>query len=264
MKHWYNNSSIEIQLDDGSIIPDGFILGRLKFSDSCREKMSKSRIGKYNRKNNPNHSEEDKKKISESLRKHYSKVDHPSKGKSSWNKGLKGYQSAWNKNMTYEQCHRTSKQNMVDNINKTKMKNNSFNISKREDEFYELLKNVFDESDIYRQYLDERYPYKCDFYIKSEDLFIEYNGTWTHMDRPYDKDDDHCKNILSKLEEKAKTSNYYKNAIHTWVDLDTKKLQYANNYKLKYLVIYKNHPTLEEVQRLSKECSERNIQFLLE
>ena len=153
---------------------------------------------------------------------------------------------------------------MVEHINETKRKNRSFNISKREEMIYELLKNVYDESDIYRQYWDERYPYKCDFYIKSEDLFIEYNGTWTHMNCPFDESDEVCTNQLVLWQEKAKTSKYHQNAIYTWTVLDVKKLQSAKNYNLKYLSIYKNYPTLEEVQRLSKECSERNIQILLE
>ena len=81
MKHWYNNSFSEILLEDTYIIPEGFIPGRLPFSEDCKKKMGISRLGKYNRKNNPYHSEEDKKKISDSLKKRYQIFEHPSKGR---------------------------------------------------------------------------------------------------------------------------------------------------------------------------------------
>lgn len=50
--------------------------------------------------------------------------------------------------------------------------NKSFNKSISEDQCYNLLKEIF--PDIIRQYRDVRYPFNCDFYIPSNDLFIEY------------------------------------------------------------------------------------------
>ena len=264
MKHWYNNLEIEIQLNDNDIIPEGFIKGRLPFSEEVKKKMGQSRLGQYQRKNKPNHSEEDKKKISESLKKYWSTHTHPGIGKHPWNYGLKDVQQAWNKGLTYDESHTVSKEEMVEHINNTKRQNNSFNSSKGEDTFYELLKNIYDESDIIRQYKDERYPFNCDFYIKSEDLFIEYNGTWTHGFMPYDKTNIECQKQLEIWKNKSLSSKYYKNALHTWLDLDTKKFQYAKENNLNYIAIYKNYPILEEVQRLSKEYPKRNIQVLLE
>ena len=52
-----------------------------------------------------------------------------------------------------------------------------------------LLKN-YDESDIIKQYFGgDRYPYTCDFYIISEDKFIEIHGNWTHGGKPFDPND---------------------------------------------------------------------------
>ena len=60
-------------------------------------------------------------------------------------------------------------------IYKTKKQNHSFNTSSYEDVFYSKLLLIFDSEDIIRQYYDDRYPFNCDFYIKSKDLFIELN-----------------------------------------------------------------------------------------
>lgn len=57
----------------------------------------------------------------------------------------------------------------------TKLKNGTFNSSKPEDEFYEALAAKFGADDILRQYRDARYPFRCDFYVKSIDTFIELN-----------------------------------------------------------------------------------------
>ena len=59
----------------------------------------------------------------------------------------------------------------------TKTKNNLFNTSQPEEMFYNELCKIFDKKDIYRQYKEIRYPFDCDFYIKSLDLFIELNLT---------------------------------------------------------------------------------------
>lgn len=59
----------------------------------------------------------------------------------------------------------------------TKKQNNSFNKSKPEEYFYNYLLHKYSKEDIVRQYRDERYPFACDFYIKSQDLFIELNLT---------------------------------------------------------------------------------------
>ena len=59
----------------------------------------------------------------------------------------------------------------------TKKLNNSFNTSQPEEMFYDELCKIFDKEDIYRQYKEIRYPFDCDFYIKSLDLFIELNLT---------------------------------------------------------------------------------------
>lgn len=58
----------------------------------------------------------------------------------------------------------------------TKKKNHTFNTSKPEEEYYKMLCDKYGEQDVERNYnKDSRYPFLCDFYIKSLDLFIECN-----------------------------------------------------------------------------------------
>ena len=59
--------------------------------------------------------------------------------------------------------------------NETKRLNNTFNTSKPEEQVYTLLCQQFSEDDIVRQYKSEEYPFNCDFFIKSIELYIECN-----------------------------------------------------------------------------------------
>ena len=51
-----------------------------------------------------------------------------------------------------------------------------------------MLLIIFEKDDIIRQYYDkDRYPFNCDFYIKSKDLFIEYQGHPSHGYCPFNR-----------------------------------------------------------------------------
>lgn len=106
-------------------------------------------------------------------------------------------------------------------------------------ETYKKLLESFSEEDIVKQYFDkDRYPFKCDFYIKSIDKFIEVHGNWTHGDMPFDPENPECQLKLAQWQEKAKDSDYYRCAIYTWTDLDVRKLETAKKNNLNYEVIY--------------------------
>jgi len=111
--------------------------------------------------------------------------------------------------------------------------NSSFNKSKDEELSYILLKEKY--PDVLRQYKDDRYPFSCDFYIPSLDLFIECNYHWTHGGKLYENtNEDNIK--LNNWKEK--NTKYYNNAINTWINLDIKKLNIAKQNKLNYLIFY--------------------------
>ena len=121
----------------------------------------------------------------------------------------------------------------------TKKINNSFNKSNLEEEFYQSLIEIIGKSNVVRQHRDEvRYPFDCDFYIPLFDMFIEINGNWTHGKKPFNKEDKSCQKQLAEWLEKSKNSNYYKNAIYTWTDLDVRKQEYAKKYNLNYVSLY--------------------------
>ena len=125
----------------------------------------------------------------------------------------------------------------VEKIFETKKKNGTITTSNIEQDFYNKLLNIFKKDDIFRQYIEDRYPFHCDFYIKSLDLFIELNLTWTHGGKLFENSEED-KIKLNKWLEKAKTSKYYQDAIKTWTERDVKKFEVAKKNNLKYLVIY--------------------------
>ena len=75
---------------------------------------------------------------------------------------------------------------------------------------YNQLCEKYRRDDVKRNYdLDERYPYACDFYIVSEDKFIEFQGHWTHGKKPFKPEEKDSQEKLNKWKEKAKTSKFY-------------------------------------------------------
>lgn len=120
----------------------------------------------------------------------------------------------------------------------TRKKNHTFNSSKPEDIFYQKLVEKYGEQNIIRQYKDIRYPFMCDFYIKSLDQFIELNLHWTHGGHLFDPNNLNDLKKLERWKEKAKYSNYYKNAIETWTKRDLNKIYIAQKAKINYKAIY--------------------------
>lgn len=123
---------------------------------------------------------------------------------------------------------------MLDKMYKTKKKNKSFNTSKPELQINNLLQKTFK---VICQYKSELYPFACDFYLPDLDLYIEYNGTWTHGAMPFENNES-CNRQLQRWQEKAKTSKFYQNAIYTWTDLDVRKRQTAKQNNLNWLEFF--------------------------
>ena len=120
----------------------------------------------------------------------------------------------------------------------TKRNNGSFNTSSNEEEIYELLSHYFSPDDIGRQYRSIQYPFNCDFYIKSIDLYIECNYHWTHGKMPFDADNQECINKLKFWKEKSYKSDFYKCAIDVWTRRDVEKIDYAKINKLNIIFMY--------------------------
>lgn len=147
----------------------------------------------------------------------------------------------------YDKMNVSGKVNSPESILKahqTRLQNGTSNKSKAEEAFYhKLLLLGFNEDDIIHTYIgDERYPYNCDFYIKSKDLFIEYQGHQTHGYKPFNKNDEECLKQLVHLEDKANEgSKMAKDIIITWTIRDPKKLNTAINNNIKLVLVYPKH-----------------------
>ena len=176
-KHWYRNDELDRNklLSDDDVIPAGY--SRKAYSAFQSKLQSGS--------NNPNwgkpRTEETKQKISQSnLGKEFSKEwreklsiaaknrdwsdFHPNhKGKNNPRYGVRYKMSEDKKLIFLSKRHETLR------------KNNSFTKSKAEEDYYDYLLSLYDKDDIVRQYKSKEYPFACDFYIKSEDKYIECN-----------------------------------------------------------------------------------------
>lgn len=116
----------------------------------------------------------------------------------------------------------------------TKKKNNSFNSSRQEDQIYQLLLQKFDK--VERQYKSEKYPFLCDLYIPSIDLYIEYQGFWHHGNEPYNENNEKHKKIIEKW--KSKKSGFYNIGIHVWTISDPLKRQIAKENDLNWIEFF--------------------------
>lgn len=205
----YNNGEKDIRVYEGDIPPERFISGSHYKKVPWNKGLSKD-------------TDERVKKASDSH-----------KGVTAWNKGLTKEVDTRIKSIP--RSEETKEKIRLSHL-KPEVQFKRFNTMKAngtlghnqdtnaEIEYFNELLKTYDKNDIIHPYIDkDRYPFKCDFYIISEDKFIEVHGTWTHGGRPFDKNDPECINKLNVWKEKAKTSDYYKNAIYTWTDLDVRK-----------------------------------------
>lgn len=156
--------------------------------------------------------------------------------------------TAWNKGLTAQTDER------VKNYIEARRKNNTWNTSQPEEDMYKFLVSVFGVDSVIRQYRDKiRYPFNCDFYIKSLDLFIELNLHWTHGGRPFDPGDDSCISLLREWERCSGYSIYYKQAITTWTIRDVKKRDMAHKNDLNYIEIYSKDNISEILSSIKKK-----------
>lgn len=290
-KHWYNNGEIQVCREE---CPEGFVPGMLPWTKEHIEKLKlknqeraktttvwnkgKKGVQKAWNKGIPM-SEEAKKKRSETWKKNYPN------GKPAWNRGLKfpgQVNSAtwtegnipWNKGLstpeeTREKIRQALKGRKLtedqraqfnEKSYRTKKKNKSFNSSSPENIYFENLKNYFQEVDIIREYKDVRYPFKCDFYIKSKDLFIELNIYPTHGNHPFDIESEEDLMEVERLKSlpqysisKTNGKQYYSFAaikLYIWTEYDILKLNTFKENKLNYKIYYSLNEALNDLKFL--------------
>lgn len=130
-------------------------------------------------------------------------------------------------------------------IIETKKANGTTNSSEPERKIEDILREKF--TDLKTQYnKDDRYPFACDFYIPSLDLFIEYQGTWTHGFHVFDPNNEDDINTINEWKSKSEEGHvYYTSAIKTWTVSDPKKRDYVKKNNLNYIEFW----NLEEVRK---------------
>lgn len=116
----------------------------------------------------------------------------------------------------------------------TKKNNHSFKTSKTEELCYIQILEKYPNAK--HGYKSDKYPFVCDLYIPELDLYIELNFHWTHGGHLYDENND--LDILNIWKEKAKTSKYFENAIHTWTIRDINKVKIAKQNNVQLLIFY--------------------------
>ena len=245
---WISNGVIEKLWNKDDNIPDGFNKGRLPVKEEVKQKISAAKKGEKNP--NYGHTWNSEQKARAKQRA----IDNPIrwtdeqkamqserlKGKNTWSKGRNRSEESVKK-WLYAMSQKTEedKKRWKQKEYETKKRNNSFNSSRIEEKFYKDLCIKYGTNNVIRQYRDTRYPFSCDFYIPSHDLFIELNAHWTHGGRPFDKDDSNCIEQLNIWESKAAEGlKFYKSAIYTWTNLDCRKMNIAKENNLNYEVIY--------------------------
>ena len=179
--------------------------------------------------------EEIKEKIKETSIKKYG-VEHPFKNenvKSRFKKTcLEKYGVEWFCFTEKNKLAVNSKESIEKGI-QTKKERGNLNTSEQEKKSEKILKEKY--SDLVCQYKSLVYPYHCDFYIPSLDLYIECNYHWTHGYKPYEGNKEDLK-LLNQWEES--NTKFYNNAINTWTIRDVNKRNIAKQNNLNWIEFF--------------------------
>lgn len=114
----------------------------------------------------------------------------------------------------------------------TKKRNGSFNTSFPAKDFGNRLEFIFGKDDVRREYKSDAYPFRCDYYIVSRNLYIELNYHWSHHGRWYTDADE------SLMKEWRSKTQYYINCSVTFSVRDVEKRNVARQNRLNYVVLW--------------------------
>ena len=194
-----------------------------------QEKTKQTNIEKYGTEN-VYASEYGKQKIKETNLERYNET--------SWTKSKEGREFL--KNLTNSDEFKNKQY-------ETKKINGTFNTSKIENKLELLLREMF--PDLETQYKSKVYPFNCDFYIPSLDLYIEYNGTWTHGGCFYDENNEDNRNTLETWKQLSEHSRFYQSAVETWTQRDLNKLNIVLKNNLNYIAWFNQEQALDWIEK---------------
>lgn len=267
---WYTDGKSTIKVREGEEVPEGYSPGRTFNSNPWNKGLTKEQDPRLAvlssstwKKGNIPWNKGLTTTNSDKLREVGEHISIANKGKRAWNRGRSMSEESRKKlstarmgtaspikGLTKEEVpylrviseklkgHKVSKESIAKGWH-TKHLNGTCSSSKPEDDMYLDLTSRYGEDNVYRNYdEDPRYPFAVDFYIKSEDLFIELNLFWMHNDHPFDPSSEEDVETLRKWE--TKTSPQYKVATEVWSVKDPLKLETARRNHLNFKFIYKN------------------------
>ena len=250
---YINNGTIQKVIHDSDELPNGFIFGKLPISEETKKilsdshkgiKLSKEAIqkGKETFKkrygvNSPSQLEGVSKKISYKLssKEVRDKTKQTLLEKYGVESPLQYEEFKQKKINTSLQRYGVEYYSNKDKEYETKKLNGTLGLYETtpEKEIYKLLVSEYGKSNVFKQYRTNEYPFKADFYIKSLDCYIEYNGFFTHKDHLFDGGNLEDIKELDRLSMlKLNGNEWASNIIYTWTDLDVRKSKYKDKINL--------------------------------
>lgn len=117
----------------------------------------------------------------------------------------------------------------------TLRRNKTFNVSKPEQDILSMLQAKFKE--VKTEYTSEEYPFRCDFYIPEINLYIEYQGHWSHGFRPFNGTEEDLKKV-EVWKSRATNTNSYNISIRIWTVRDPLKRETARKNGLNWIEFF--------------------------
>lgn len=196
-------------------------------TEECRQKREQTCLKRYGETTNLKTKEFNEKAKQTYLRKYG--ID--------WYSKSKEYKDRIIEKMDEINAKRLSKIEQTQNKRfQTMKRNGTFKASKYEDLIYNILKD--DYNDVEREYKSEKYPWKCDFYIPDLDLFLEYQGHWSHNFCAFDKTNKEHIEKLNEYKNKVKEVFWYNRLIDVWATRDVIKREWAKEHNLNWVEFF--------------------------
>ena len=83
------------------------------------------------------------------------------------------------------------------------------------------------------------------------DVYIEYQGTWTHGGHPYNPNDHN--DVVQAEKWKTKGTDYYTSAYNTWTIMDPHKRETAKQNNLRWYECWTENECYELIDKLYEE-----------
>lgn len=139
----------------------------------------------------------------------------------------------------------------------TKLVRNGFRKSMREDSLFLILKDFY--SGVIRESFCEKFPFRVDFYVPEKDLFIEYQGFWTHGKHPFDISSEKDLTILKKW--RNLDQRIYKNGIDVWSVKDPVKRKIAEENNIKLVEIFSLNLKPEKIKNFLENFNQSGNRY---